>query len=224
MKKALNLLLLMLISAVAASAQAQVPAAGAGDAPGLSVTQYKWRQEVRNPALDEDPLSVNDEHQQLLRAQRETRRANVVRERSGQAPIPPPTRTGAQPINVEDGEQTALRRVARRADDPGGLTVNYFYEVNVSNTGEKAIRALVWEYVLFDTDTKLEVGRRRFVNEASIKPGKSKKLVGQSSFPPANTVDASKAGKQTRNQFAESVVIVRVEYADGSAWERPAAN
>ena len=38
-------------------------------------------------------------------------------------------------------------------------------------------------------------------------------------FLPIGTVDAKKAGKASRDQYSEQVVIRRIEYADGSVWQ-----
>ncbi len=94
---------------------------------------------------------------------------------------------------------------------------HYLYEVTISNTG-KQIRTIDWLYVLVDPDTKREVGSHRFSSKATISTGKSKKLVEQSSIPPAEVVDATKADRQIAGQYLESVVIVRIVYADGSWW------
>lgn len=158
---------------------------------------------MRNPALDEDPLRPSKEQAALDRARKETMRQNEIRAQLGQERLPMPSGVPAPQINSS------------------GVSVAYVYEVNLSNTGDKAIKSLVWDYVLFDREARLEVGRHRFLHESGIRPGKSKKLAGHSTSPPAFVVDVKKSGKQSRGQFEESVVIQRIVYADGSAWERP---
>ena len=196
--KALNLVLLLLVFPAVASAQA---ASDTEAAPGVAVLQHRWRVEVRNPALDEDPMRANDEQRDLARVQKNTIRENAIRRRQGQETLPPPSRISP----------------ARPA---GGTSFSYAYEVKVSNTGVKTIRELVWEYVLFDPDTQREVGRHRHTSEASIRPGKNKNLVGHSTQPPANVVDAMKPGEPLRDKYSERVVIQRIEYDDGSVWQR----
>ena len=100
-----------------------------------------------------------------------------------------------------------------------GLSVTYIYEVKVRNTGEKEIRTLIWEYVFFEPGTERELGRRRFVSRESIGPGKTRNLVLRSASSPTGTIDASKAGKKSRDEYSEQVVIQRIEYADGSVWQ-----
>jgi hypothetical protein len=41
----------------------------------------------------------------------------------------------------------------------------------------------------------------------------------RSGTPPTGTIDASNAGKKSRDQYSEQIVIQRVGYADGSVWQ-----
>lgn len=196
--KFLNLVLLMLILAAGVSAQAS---SGATDAPGVSVIRHRWRQVVRNPALDEDPFRANNEQREVMRVERETIRQNTIRVQSGQTPLPSPRRRSSTLVIAD-------------------TSTRYVYEANVSNTGSKTIRELEWEYVLFDPTTQRVIGNRRFTTEASIRPGRSKRLIGHSTLPPATVVDVTQTGEQGRGQFSERVIIHRVVYTDGSLWQR----
>ncbi|MDT4953062.1 MAG: hypothetical protein QOJ02_1200 [Acidobacteriota bacterium] len=195
--KALNLALLMLL--LVSGAAAQEPSK-LSDAPGTMLVKNSWRRQVRNPALDEDPLTVNEDEAELERARKETTRRNVSRVKGNQEPLPLPN------------------NAPRREMSPP--FVEYIYEATISNTGEKTIRKLIWEYVLFDPKTEVQVGQHRFTNEVNIRPGKSANLVGRTKFPPAGVVDAKKAGNSSPGQYSEQIVIYRIEYKDGPAWER----
>src|SRR5918912_1720584 len=132
------------------------------DAPGITVVEKSWRKEVRYPALEEDPLRPNTEQLELERARRQTQAENAVRARLGLPQLPPPTRVPSMPDNQTDNRPV----------------VEYIYKARVNNTGTKAIRKLVWEYVFFDPATQKEVGRRRHESKVNIRPGKSTNLVG----------------------------------------------
>ena len=214
--KALILLTLLFLPAAVASAQ---PPTGTVVAPDVTVAQLKWRLEVNNPALTEDPMRANDEQRDWLRAQKETNRQNAARERAGQTALPPPSRAigVTQPVSSEIANETTAPKRNLGGDKPPGI--EYVYEAKVSNTGTKAIRALVWEYVLTDPETQREVGRHSFTSRVNIRPGKSEKLVGRSASPPAQVVNVSKSNKQERGQYVESLNIQRIEYADGTAWQ-----
>jgi hypothetical protein len=75
--------------------------------------------------------------------------------------------------------------------------------------------------VLEQSPAGREAGRHRFESQVNIRPGKSEKLIGRSAAPPAQVVNVSKSNKQSRDQFAESLSIRRIEYADGTAWQAP---
>lgn len=197
--KVLKIGLLMCLLAGAASAQEislTLP-----EAPDVAVLQKKWRREVRHPALDEDPFRAGREATQVEREKRETIRGNVINKQLGRDTVPLPNR---QPSIVSSR----------------GPTPKYIYEVKILNTGTKTIRALVWEYVFFDSDTRLDVGRHQYRSEMSLRPGKSKTLDGLSQSPQTSIVNVAKTGKELQHQYSERVLIQRIEYADGSFWQR----
>lgn len=173
-------------------------------APGMTVIQKKWQVEVRNPALEEDPFRANNEITQAERDRKDNIRENTVRTQLGLPPVPPPNRA-PQP---ETGKRETLSTI-------------YIYAVKVKNTGEKEIKTLTWEYVFFEPGTEQEVGRRQFVSKAGISPGKTKTLIMRSASPPTGTINATKVNKKSSEQYAEQIVIKRIEYADGSLWDAP---
>jgi hypothetical protein len=91
----------------------------------------------------------------------------------------------------------------------------YKYLLEARNTAPKQVTELFWDYVFTDLRTQQEVLRHHFASKATIKPGKSAKLTIYSTAAPLLVVDA----KQTRQPKNEHVVIKRIVYADGSAWE-----
>lgn len=181
-------------------------AQGVSDKSGpanVTVVDKKWRIDIRNPALDKDPIEAMNQRDQAERQRKATERTNETLAERG---MPGPT------TQVPD---------AVREPGPRGIQVTYVYELKLTNTAKKAIRTLTWEYVFFEPGTEIEVGRRRFVSKVNIGPGKTTNLVERSAAPPASTVDARKAGKKPREQYSEQIVIQSVEYDDGSLWRRP---
>jgi len=197
----LNLLLLALLLAGAASAQ--IPSTP--DPPGLTVTRFSWHKDLYVPALLDDPMNPNQEQADLRREQKAIKKANAVRTAGGMGPLPMPTKEIA----------------ASQRDIPEGPSVNYLYEVKLKNTGEKSIKTIVWEYLLFDPETSVQVGRHQFIDASKIRPGKTANLVAASGSPPTSILQAQKAGKESRHEYTERVVINRIEYDDGSFWQRP---
>lgn len=169
----------------------------------VSVIEKKWRVEVRNPALDEDPFLVADQMDQDIRDRKDTIRINEARNRVGLPPQPPRNRVGTGPTR------------------PRGVSIIYVYEMKVRNTGDKAIRSLAWDYVFYEPGTEIEAGRQLFLSKVSLGPGKTRNLVIQSASPPTGAIDATKIDKKSKEQYSERVVIQSIEYNDGSVWQAP---
>ncbi|MDQ3748709.1 MAG: hypothetical protein M3367_06830 [Acidobacteriota bacterium] len=172
------------------------------DTSNVIIVQKKWRLEVRNPALDEDPLRAHNEQRQAEYDRREYMRKNDLRIRQGKSPeiAPPPRRN------------TSERAVSN-------ILARYIYELKIKNNGEKKIRAILWEYVFFEPNTEIIVGQRQFINKVSISPGKTKNIVVYSASPPTETINATKAGEKSREQYSEQIIIQSIEYEDGSVWK-----
>ena len=199
--KTLSPVLMVLLLAGAASAQ--TPSA-ATDPPNVTVLQKNWRSQVRNPVLDEDPFIPNYEYREAVRTQKENMRTTAITLKTmGVAVNNPPPKI-------------------LRVDAPPGLIITYIYSVKLRNNDEKTIRSVVWEYIFFDPDTQIEMGHHQQTSKVKIHPGKSKDLSRSSTNPPAQVIDASKAAKDPAARLSERVVIHRIEYTDGSVWQRPA--
>ncbi|HEV2705477.1 MAG TPA: hypothetical protein VGV59_06105 [Pyrinomonadaceae bacterium] len=196
----LKLFLLVVLSA--GSSVAVQTSTSVTDAPGVAVIKSSWRRVVRNPALDEDPTYANREQMALERARRETMRTNEVRQDLGLERLPIPSRSGITKLP---------------SDAP---SAEYLYEVKLSNTGQKTIRMLVWNFIVIEQASGREVGQHKFTTLVGLRPGKSKSLTARSTSPPASIVDAASAGKQVREQYSERIVIERIEYDDNTVWER----
>ena len=191
-------MLVLILFAVCASAQA-LPKLSAR--PEVTVLQNKWRMEVRNPALEKDPLRSIKQREQEVNAQREDARENDRRIAMGLPTLPPRV-----PLPTPE-------------TGPRGLLVTYIYELKVRNTGMKEIRTLTWEYEFLKPGTEQVVGRLRMVSNVSIGPGKTKNVVVRTTSSPTGTIEATTAGKKSRDQYSEKVAIKSVGYADGSVWQ-----
>src|SRR6185369_17843281 len=90
------------------------------------------------------------------------------------------------------------------------------YRVNVRNTGGKVVKVVVWDYQASDTDQFTDSTHRLFRCTAKIKPNENERMDGYSVLPPTRVVTA--VGTKS---FSERVIINRIEYSDGSSWQRP---
>jgi hypothetical protein len=193
--------LLLLVFLLLVDVSAQSPAAQS-DAPDLTVTKKNWRKEIHHPALTSDPFRSNDEQAELQRAQKDNSIRNSVRVREGNTPLP--TARVSKPMPTESE----------------GPSARFVYRATVKNSGAKTITGLEWDYLFFDSDKVEQIGQHSFRHRIKIRPGKSTELIGQSTRPPTSVIDASKA-KKGEVQLSEEVVIRRIEYEDGSVWQRP---
>jgi hypothetical protein len=175
------------------------------NSPAVEVIQKKWEIQIRNPRLDEDPLRASKDTAREINDRRETLQEEAIRIERG-LPSAPPRRSARQP---------------RASLAP--IMTSYIYKVKFKNTGNKAIRTLVWEYVFFDPETKAEVGRRRFESKVNIAPGKIKTVTRRSGSPPTATINVAQAGKNPTEQYAEQIIVQRIQYSDGSIWKEPVA-
>jgi len=91
----------------------------------------------------------------------------------------------------------------------------YRYRVNLKNTGIKLVKAIVWDYQASDSDQFTEATHRQFRCTAKIKPNQNQRVEGFSVLPPTRVIKATGT-----KSFSERVIINRIEYADGTSWQR----
>jgi hypothetical protein len=184
--------------------------AGANDGSRVSVLSAKWfksRQVIEKldtaettPAPAMIPANKNFER---------TRRANDpagVRDPNG---------------DTLDGRSAALEKAVREARSPKATPVDGFaYRVKVKNTTTKVIEVVFWEYQFIETANPTSVTRRQFLCGVNIKPDKDKELQAFSASGPGDVISAGTLASKSGNVFQEKIVINRVEYSDGSIWQR----
>lgn len=85
--------------------------------------------------------------------------------------------------------------------------------IDVNNTGEKVITAIDWEY--YKSLSVTDIAKKtlfKFRTDAKIAPGEKKRLT-------------ERVGEYSNKLVAgfrlNAVRVLRVEYADGSSWQRP---
>lgn len=199
--------------------------------PGITVGQVSWQQEVFIPALYDDPMRANQDQRELERDKKATSAENSNRARQGQAALPTPTKkiaanvpVGSTPMGVPIGDEPAGNRNLPSQPEPGAAKKYYLYKAKIKNTGEKAIRNVIWHFVLIDPGTNTEVGRHRFIWKVSVRSGKSVEMIGRSRVPPSRVVRAGKSGDAGPGKHTEHVVIERIDYEDGTFWQLPSTN
>jgi hypothetical protein len=117
-----------------------------------------------------------------------------------------------------DGRSAAIEKIVQeaRTADPKPLD-GFSYFTKIRNGSKQAIEIVFWEYQFIDAASKT-VTRHQFLCGVKIKPDKEKEVEAFSMMRPSSIVDA---GTLVSNKaLQEKVLINRIEYADGTIWQR----
>jgi hypothetical protein len=143
---------------------------------------------------------------------------NRVFQRNARVNDPPGKRDPNQ--DTLEGRSAAIEKNVQESRTPQSKPVDAFsYKVKFQNTSAQGVDILFWEYQFIDRADPSTVTRRQFLCAANIKPGKDKELVALSLSGPS-VVNVNTLAKNSDKPFDEKVVINRVEYSDGSIWQR----
>ena len=118
-----------------------------------------------------------------------------------------------------DGRSAELDRIVNQSREPQPVD-GFTYSVKVQNGSSKLIQRIFWEYQFKEAAQPANVTRRQFLCSARINPEKGKDLQAFSLSGPSNVVDVKSLSKDSAKQFLEGVLINRVEFADGTFWQR----
>ena len=88
------------------------------------------------------------------------------------------------------------------------------YKVSLKNTGLKMIKSISWDFQGSYTEDFADTTHRQFRCTAKLKPNSSERFEGHSILPPVRVISAS------NKTFIQRVVINRIEYDDGTFWQR----
>lgn len=202
--KALVFALIVFCSASAANAQGP---STSNDSPELSIVKFSWSKERVDWQQDPFGGPIENFAEMRVRSRNEKRIADA--KRGG---------NGAEISKAEKDARTDAALTAQiHRNKPGRY--QFLYKVEVRNGSDKIIKALNWDYVFFDTNNQSELGRRRFRSVTKIESGKSKELKFFLSSPPTHTVSIHSLDKKERTNLGELVMVLRIEYEDGSTWE-----
>ena len=119
-----------------------------------------------------------------------------------------------------DGRSAAIEKIVQesRVANPKPID-GFLYETRIRNDGAKQIEIVFWEYQFIDQSNTV-VARHQFLCGAKIKSAKEKDLSVFSLLRPSDVVNAAIVGDKSPAGLREKVLLNRVEYADGSIWQR----
>jgi hypothetical protein len=130
---------------------------------------------------------------------------------------------GAKDPNEDtiDGRSAAMEKIVQEARRPANKPVDGFsFQVKVQNTSAKVVEILFWEYQFIDSANPANIARRQFLCGVNIKPDKAKDVQAFGLAGPSDVVSVGTLANKSGSAIQEKVVINRVEYADGSIWQR----
>lgn len=128
---------------------------------------------------------------------------------------------GARDPNLDtiDGRSEALEKAVQTSRTPQPKAVEgYEYRAKVKNTSSNPVEIVFWEYQFINSAKPDEMVRHQFLCGVKVPANKEKELVAFIRSGPSDVVDANAAA--TNQVVQEKAVINRVEYADGSIWQR----
>jgi hypothetical protein len=202
-RKVKALMLLPTLFALAISSQAQTQPPTPGPAP-LSVLGCKWTRAARSEGSSGDQERKGKEaalDQQIALANREADDAGK--------------NVSGESLTLGQRKQAQLDQIPL----PAGVVKGYLYEVHVRNITDQTIKRLQWAYVFTDVLTQKEIVRHAFYDRTKIPPGHEKKLAAFTRGSPPSVINVKELSKNGNKPWGESVVIDRVEFADGTIWE-----
>jgi hypothetical protein len=120
-----------------------------------------------------------------------------------------------------DGRSAALEKSVQEARAPKTKLVDGFaYRAKVQNASKKVVEIVFWEYQFKEVSNPATVVRRQFLCGVNIKPDKEKELLAFSVSGPSDVISVGSLANKSGSLFQEKVVINRVEYSDGTIWQR----
>lgn len=179
--------------------------------PPMTVTSFKWaraRQKVNAPETDGNPPA------------RAMIPQNRIFARNARVNDPQGVRDPNQ--DTIDGRSAALEKTVAESRAPQSKTMDGFtYKIKVQNSIAKVVEVVFWEYRFIDPANPQQIARRQFLCGVNIAAGKGRDLEGFSLSGPSDVVNVNTLAD---NAFKEDVLINRVEYSDGTIWQRKAWN
>jgi len=175
----------------------------------VSIVKFSWSKEKTN--WEANPFGGPNEnfHEMQFRARAERTAADA--KRAG--------RPDADKLAKDAQTDAAIIRAEREKKGPPRYV--FFYQLTVKNNSTKAIKEIDWDYVFFDAATGEELGRRQFTSVEKIGAGKTKELSFVLAAPPIRRISVYALDRKERAGLSEDALIVRVQFLDGTVWQRP---
>ena len=169
----------------------------------LSMKWFKDRQTIELPPSSSPAAAMIPQNKNFER----NRRAN--------------TSPGERDPNLDtlDGRSAAMEKAVQDSRAPKPVD-GFAYRVKVRNASAKPIDIIFWEYQFKESAAAAPLVRRQFLCGVAVKSGKDKELQAFSLLGPHDVVSINILAQKAGSSGAEQAIINRVEFADGSIWQR----
>jgi hypothetical protein len=87
----------------------------------------------------------------------------------------------------------------------------YTTKMSLKNLGAKTIKAVEWNYVFIDPDSRKELKRYKLLSKQQILPSETRSLAKDIFF-------GLKEDTRHLNTGAQKILLTRIEYTDGTSW------
>lgn len=202
--KVLTVFLCIIVTSVMASAQTMEKKQ---EEPEAFVVKFSWSKE--RIGWEQDPFSGPVENFDEMRVRARNEKRILDAKKGGNE---------AEVNKVEREARADASIVAKMREKSPPARYAFLYKVSVKNNDKKGIKLIDWDYIFFDKETGLELQRHQFTSEEKIASGKTKELKVFISNPPTQIISVNALNKNERVGLGERVLLVRIEYADGSVW------
>ncbi|PYS58716.1 MAG: hypothetical protein DMF74_22985 [Acidobacteria bacterium] len=203
----MRVLLLILSLLLIPESSAQNSASEDGKSPVVIITS-KWfrdRQPIDNAvSVSVPPVAAVTSADKIYERQRRVNDPAGVRDPK------------ADTLDARGAELDRIVQESRESQPVDGFA----YQIKVQNASAKPIRNIFWEYRFREIAKPDNVARRQFLCSVQIKPEKQRDLQAFSLGGPSDVVNVKSLAKDSNKQFEEAVLINRVEFADGTFWQR----
>lgn len=184
--------------------------AGNETAP-VAVVSFKWYKdrklvETTDNTISAQPVAATTPASKSLERQRRINESAGMRD-------PNADTIDARSANLERINQEA------REEKPPPID-GYTYQAKVLNNSTKVVKLVFLEFQFAEKTNPANVSRRQFVCRAKIKPDKRQDFEIFSRAAPNSVVSVGSLKKNANIVFQEKLIINRVEYDDGSVWQR----
>ena len=176
--------------------------------PGVEVVKFSWSKE--RIGWERDPFGGPIENFDETRARQRNERRIEDAKRGNSAEVD----------RIRREAKADAANIATKHKNPPSRYV-FVYKATVKNASSKAIKSVDWDYIFLERGTENEIGRQQFTSEEKISPGKTKELVVTITKPPTQTISLTALNNNERGTLDGRVIVVRINYADGTSWQLP---